>query len=74
MKVVMFLLIVLCFIFKWFCMIFYFNVWLFVLIIICFGNVVYYVLYCFVLWFNGKENVIIVFWMDNIVSIFLVGF
>lgn len=74
MKVVMFLLIVPCLIFKWPRMTFHFNVWSFVLIITCFGNVVYHVLYCFALWSNGKENVIIVSWTDNIVSIFLAGF
>lgn len=74
MKVVMFFLIILCLIFKWPRLTFHFNVWSFVLIITCFGNVVYHVLYCFALRSNSKENVIIVSWTDNIVSILLAGF
>lgn len=74
MKVVMFFLIIPCLIFKWPRLTFHFNVWSFVLIITCFGNVVYHVLYCFALRSNSNENVIIVSWTDNIVSIFLAGF
>lgn len=56
MKSIMFLLILICILVEWFSFIFYLNVLVFVLVFICFGNVVYYVMYCFVLDFEGYKN------------------
>lgn len=51
---------------------FHFNVGEFVLIISCFGNIVYHTLYCFALSSSG-QNGVNVSWADNVISILIAG-
>lgn len=57
---------------------FHFNVSAFVLIVTCFGNIVYHMLYCFALHFEGnqkdEEGFRTASWADNIISIIIAGF
>lgn len=62
---------------EWSCLAFHLNVSAFVLLVTCFGNVVYHTLYCVALYSEGKKNesqFIGVSWADNIISMFLALF
>lgn len=62
---------------EWSCLAFHLNVSAFVLLVTCFGNVVYHTLYCVALYSEGKKNesqFIGVSWVDNIISMFLTLF
>lgn len=74
-----------CLFIEWQRLTFRFNVWAFVLIITCFGNIVYHMLYCFALHYesskgsknhtdkdtNIKKEFLNVDWTENIISIIL---
>lgn len=79
-KVVIFILILICLFVEWHRLTFQFNVWAFVLMIACFGNIVYHMFYCFALHYessrnhtNQVQNIKSVFvdvaWADNIIGI-----
>lgn len=74
LKIIMLLLVLVCVFIEWQCLTFHFNVWAFVLIITCFGNVVYHMFYCFALTTQSKDTTIRASWADNIISILLAGF
>lgn len=79
-KVVIFILILICLFVEWHRLTFQFNVWAFVLMIACFGNIFYHMFYCFALHYessrnhtNQVQNIKSVFvdvaWADNIIGI-----
>lgn len=84
-KLVMIILTFFCLFIEWQRLTFRFNVWAFVLIITCFGNIVYHMLYCFALHYesskgsknhtdkdtNIKKEFLNVDWTENIISIIL---
>lgn len=75
MKCIMFLLIMICVFVEFLGFIFYFNVLIFVLLIVCFGNVVYYILCCFVLELKNNKfyNCLLIFFLiESIIGILLV--
>lgn len=57
-----------------FIIMFYYNVWLFMLIFICIGNILYYIVCFFFSDFIYNENIKEIIYGDNIVSIILVVF
>lgn len=84
-KSVMLILILMCLCIMWQRLTFKFNVWAFVLIIACFGNIVYHMFYCFALHYesnrnqtnqvqNIKSEFVGVAWADNIISIIVGSF
>lgn len=76
-KLLMLILISICLFVEWSCLIFHLNVSAFVLLVTCFGNVVYHTLYCVAIYSEGKKNesqFIGVSWTDNIISMFLALF
>lgn len=74
LKSMMLCLVLVCVLIEWQCLTFHFNVTAFVLIITCFGNVVYHMFYCFALTTQNKDTTITASWADNIISILLAGF
>lgn len=79
-KVVIFILILICLFVEWHRLTFQFNVWAFVLMIACFGNIVYHMFYCFALHYESSRNhtnqvpniksvFVDVAWADNIIGI-----
>lgn len=76
-KLPMLVFISMCLFVEWSCLNFHLNVSAFVLLVTCFGNVVYYTLYCVAIYSEGKKNesqFIGVSWIDNIISMFLALF
>lgn len=76
-KLLMLILISICLFVEWSCLTFHLNVSAFVLLVTCFGNVVYHTLYCVALYSEGKKNesqFIGVSWTDNIISMLLALF
>lgn len=85
LKSIMFLLITICLFVVWPFLTFHFNVWTFVLIVSCFGHIVYHMLYCFALNHDSstqktctdliiEKKIIYPPWADNIISIVIAGF
>lgn len=74
MKLIMFILILTCLVVKCSSLTFNLNVSVFVLLVSCFGNVVYHTLYCFALDSEGRKpqsSFLILSWLDNIASLLL---
>lgn len=83
LKIIILVLVTISLLSLWPFLTFHFNVSAFVLIVTCFGNIVYHMLYCFALHFESnqkdeeygiKKGFITVSWADNIISIIIAGF